>query len=403
MRRTGRRRLEGFVGCLALATAVSFGFSASAATGASACADYATLSIEGLASGAQVVQGLEDATLVNAVDAAGPSAQALVNSITGSSGRAGSPFSSTVADNAGQAHASPNDVPFFAVSSYPVRPEASQKSPAFTLQATSGQYVSTAAAEVAGRSTPTGAAGSARTSATAECTDDGSLHAIADSVTDGIAIANVLTIGSVRSHAEVTISPSGERKVDATTKFEGVAVLGQPIAISEEGLIIGPTVAPMPANPLATALERAGITARYLDAVKDPSGGTGIAPGVELTVTYTVPGVGSGPLSTSFTFGQAYARASRTTAPAVVVSVPAPPVISAPVAASPLIQSPPTTPALAETAAPVAAGARLVNASTTRIADWSIAAAYYALALGMVLSIGVRAGYRRLLVRFRWT
>jgi hypothetical protein len=43
------------------------------------------------------------------------------------------------------------------------------------------------------------------------------------------------------------------------------------------------------------------------------------------------------------------------------------------------------------------------DSSLLRIADWSIAAAYYALALGALLSIGLRAVIRRTFARYRWT
>jgi hypothetical protein len=365
------------------------------------------LSIETVASGAQVVQSLANATIVNEVDTSGPAAQAVVDSIKGSYARAGSPLSSAVIENAGFGGVDPNQVPVFAVSSFPVNPEATQQSPGYALHATSGPDSSAATAEVGGPASAAGGIGSARVSVTAECTDAGVAHAVADSVTDSISVAGVLSIGSVRSHAEVTLGQSAETTVDSTIAFEGVAVLGQPVAITESGLVIGPTVAPLPQNPLAGALEVAGISVRYLEAVKDNDDGTAIAPGVEIKVTYAVPGVGTGPLSTTFTLGQAYAHAALTGVPAAAAPRPSTAAsTSSPIPTSaagrPTTQAPPAeraAPPVGSTTRPIASAASF----TTRLVNWSIAAVYYALALGTFLSVGVRAGCRKLAVRFGWT
>jgi hypothetical protein len=390
------------------AVVVAMGSGNPPASAQTTCADYGTLNAEGIASGLSAVQSLANATIVNVVDVSGPAAQATVDSIVGSSGRAGSPFSSTVSENAGFFGLPPGSVPVFAESTHPRSPEASQSSPAFTLHATSTQFASTASAEVGIPASPAGAAASARATASAECADDGTVRAIADSTTDSIAIAGVLTIGSVRSHAEVSVGPDGSMTTSATIAFEGIAVLGQPVSITEQGVVVGPSTLPLPENPLTTALSSAGITVRLLEAVEDEETGTAIAPGVEISVPTALP-VGTEPAVTTLTIGRAFAHADfrgvtpRPTPPTTSPEAP----VSAPSAPAPIATSPPPFVASSATpvgpAAPTPAVAQPSSSLGVRLADWSIAPAYYALALGTLLSLGLRAGLRRLVVRFRWT
>ena len=74
--------------------------------------------------------------------------------------------------------------------------------------------------------------------------------------------------------------------------------------------MIGSAGTPLGDNPLAAALDQAGITVRYVAATKDADGKGTVAPGIEVTVRRGAQGVTSGDGSVTYTFGRAYARAS---------------------------------------------------------------------------------------------
>jgi hypothetical protein len=380
----------------------------------SGCASHLRYSALASAEGVRSLQSFPGLTIVTAADENVVGAQAQLDSVTGSLGWAGAAYSSTVADNVGQAKASPNDLPLTVVSSYPTNPNPERKSAgAATIEAKSGASSSTARSVVGGATSEEGSSGHIVASASASCADDGALHAVADNTAEAINFSGVLRIGSVRSHAKVLldIDNQGQPKphLEAAMGVDGVTVLGQPAAITDKGVVVASSGMPTPTQPLSQALVDAGITVRYVAAVKDVQRGEAFAPGLEIIVATATPGVGSGQQTTTYTFGRAYARSML--APGSTLpdsSGPAP----TGQAAVPTRSTPPasTTSATASTAsiptrqvAALATGDQRTKASTTRIRNWSIAPAYWALAIGTLLLVAVRLLYERFAMRFRWT
>ena len=358
------------------------------------------------------------------VDGNVPAAQAQADSLNGSVGWAGAPYSSTVSDNAGAGRqfnpafpeTNANDVPVFVVSRHPTQPEATKSSPAFTLEAKSGERESTAKAVVGGPSSEQASAGRLSTSAVASCADDTSVKAVGDNVADVLDVQSVLRIGQVRSHAEVAVDPSGQPKLNGTMAVEGATVLGQPVAITDQGVVTGSSATPLPANPLAQALGDAGISVRYIAAAKDEQQGQVLAPGLEVVVTRGFQGAGSGPMKITYLLGRAYARAARgaTTAPesAAVAEVPSGPAI-------PGDASQPAVPAdvasgLAPASPSLATGGGQSTPATTRragnrptlptasIANASSGSVYAALAVSALVFLPASFLFEKLGVKLRW-
>ena len=401
------RRAVGAAGLLALGIgALSVG---AGAQDQDACANHTRFSTLGSAAGARTVQSAAGRSIITEVDANLPGAQASVDSVLGSRGWAGAPYIPVAAENAGQAHKSPNDVPVFASSEYPAVPKASNSTPAATVTATSDAASSNGKAESGGPSSDQAAMGRSIASAEASCTNDGGLHALADTSTDVTSVADVLRIGSVRSHALLdTDATGGIRKVEGTMAVEGVFVLGQPAAITDKGVVVGGSASPLPANPLADALKSAGITVRYIAADIDRKTGEVTAPGLEISVTKPVPG--GDPVTTTYDLGRAYARVSLTAGDAPpsdagavdagggFAALPETPPADTGTAPAAAPSTPAATTARTKSPAPRRSGQLL---ATAQIGSWSVAPAYAALGIGTALLV-VWVLLEMIAVRSRW-
>jgi len=392
------RVAAGAAACALCLSVVAMGSAASAQSG---CSSYALYSALGSASGVRTLQHAPGVTIVTDADGGLPAAQAQFDSVGGSIGWAGAPYSATVADNAGQAQQQPNDVPVFAYSSHPTTPDGSKETPAGNMNANSGADGSTASYDGGGPASDQSSTGHVRLSVSATCLADGTIEALADNTVESVNIAGVLRIGSVHSHAKVVVAPDGQRQLDGTIVVDGVTVLGQPASITDQGLVVGPSSAPLPANPLTSALVAAGVSIAYIDAVKDEERGEVFAPGVEISVAQDVPG--SGPKSTTYTFGRAFARGVKAgDASAPSIAVPAP-TLTTPTVPAPAPSAPAPIPT-GQVAAPAPnSAAPSLGVPASRIVNWSIAPAYTALALGALLLLAVRLLFPKLAARFRWT
>jgi hypothetical protein len=404
--RRGRR-----LAALAAVTAglvVSVTWSGGPAAAAGDCSSYAVYSALGSASGLRTLQSAPGASIVSQADGNLPAAQAQADSVLGSVGWAGAPYSAAVADNVGVSGANANDVPVFATSSHPTQPESSKSTPAATIEAKSAARSSTAKA-VAGATTEALSAGTVATSAAASCDDDATVRALADSAASAIDVAGVLRIASVRSHALVRVDARGRRTVEATLEVDGATVAGQSVGITDQGVVTGSSVTPLPANPVADALAGAGITVRYLAADKDAAKGEALAPGLEITVVREIPGVGTGPTTSTYVIGQAYARATSSGGGgAAVVAVPDLS-FDAPATADPVAPAtdplPAPVPAISNTGAstPESASGDEVALQVGRIAtDWSVVPAYNALGIGALLLLAAWLGFEKMAARFPW-
>lgn len=387
------RRAIGAAGLLALGVG-ALGVRASAQE-QDLCSNYTRMSVLGSATGVRTAVSAPGRTIVTDVDANLPGAQAQVDSVLGSQGWAGAPYVPVAAENAGQAHLTANQIPVFATSSYPATAQASNSTPGSTVTAKSDADSSTARGEMGGAASDQAGIGQSIATATASCASDASLQASADTSTDMVTVQNVLRIGTVQSHALVQRDATGDiKKFEGTVAVSGVFVLGQAVAITDKGLVVGPGTVPLPGNPLADALRSAGITVRYLAADLNRQTGEVTAPGVEVSVTEPVPN--GPPVTTSYDIGRAYARVSQTPGDVPVPAAVAPETVSAPTAptnAAPVDTgtSPAATPA--SLAAPPARPNALVPRrtgpllATAQIGSWSVAPAYAALGIGTVLLV----------------
>jgi len=359
------------------------------------CSNYTRMSVLGSATGVRTLVSAPGRTIVTDVTGNLPGAQAQVDSVTGSQGWAGAPYVPVVAENAGYGHVSPNQIPVFASSSSPAVPQATNSTPGSTVTAKSDADSSTAHAEMGGAASDQAGIGQSIATAGASCASDASLQAGADTSTDMLNVQNVLRIGTVQSHALVQRDATGDiKKFEGTVAVSGVLVVGQAVAITDKGLVVGSTNVPLPGNPVADALSSAGITVRYLAADLNRQTGEVTAPGVEVSVTKSVPG--GPPVPTTYDLGRAYARVSQTPGDVPVAAAVAPEAISAPTAptnATPVDTGTSPAPTAASLAAPPARPNALVPGrggpllATAQIGSWSVAPAYAALGIGTVLLV----------------
>ena len=396
--------------------------------GSDGCAQFATFTALGAADAVQTVQSAPGATLVDTVDAELPGAQAELDSLAGSTGWAGAPYSSTVAGNVGNANVSPNQVPVFATSSYPTAPTAEQSTPDVTIEAKSGADSSSAEAAGGGPSSGPASAGRVRTSAAASCAADGTLHAVGDSEVDGFEVAGVLRVGAVVSHAEATTAPGGRPAFKGSMSVEGATVLGQPVSINSHGLTVGGTSTALPANPLSQSLAAAGINVTYISETENADTGQVIAPGLEVQVTRQVQGLGTGPVTSTYVLGQAQAVAMSSggsapsalpppVSPSGLSPVPSVPAVVPPAAATagpgPTVAAAsagatiPSAPALGATAtpattAPPTTGAPAVTEPVSYLANASWLSVYGTLGAGALVLIGAAILFGATGVKLRW-
>lgn len=284
------------------------------------CTQYATFTALGEADAVQTVVAAPGVTLVDSVDAELPGAQAEVDSLAGSTGWAGAPYSGTVAGNVGAlsglglpVNVTANQLPIFATSDYPHTPAAHNATAFANLHASSSQYSSNSSVAAAGPSAGPLTLGQITTKASASCASDGTLHGTASGGVDGFQVAGVLKIGAISSTADAITTASGRQTLTGTMSLAGVTIGGQPVSITDRGVVVGPSAVALPNNPVLGILAAAGITIHYLTVTKDPASGTVTAPGLEISVeSHPLPGVGTGVATTTFTFGRAMAVASQT-------------------------------------------------------------------------------------------
>lgn len=389
---------------------------------------YAQYSLLGAAWAVRTFQHAPGVTIVESGDASALSAQSQVDSILGSSGYAGGAYSPTVAENMGQGtqrlagvpvlgDLSAESVPVWVTSSYPTNPKPEPKTaPGGSLSTTSLADSSKASATAGGPSEDQGSVGRSSATSSASCARDGALHAIADDVTENLVVAGVLRIASVRSHAEITVLPDGTSTLEGSMEVEGASVLNQPAAVTEKGIVVGSAVAPSGTNPFQQALDDAGIRVRYIAGEEDEKSGQVLAPGLQITVTERVGDVGTGPTTTSYELGRAFARAGGLAVPPVTVPGIPRPATGLPVTTPPTTLTPPDAevresaieaPASAEgrmTPGPAASiGPSVAPQRTAQMGEWSLTPAYAALALGALVLLGSRFVTNKLIARFQWT
>lgn len=247
------------------------------------------------------------------VDAGAPVAQASV-SATESIGFASAPYPGDLVTAApillsGRFGAPVPDYPLVASTQYPTREEHAVDEGVVRLASQSTASSSTATGEAGGPDDETVTVGVTR--AGAEVIHDeatGAVTSAASTTTESFVVAGVLRIGRVSSAARVVDTPDGEPQRESSLDVGEVTIAGQSVALTENGLALPGSGAPLPdGSPLLNALTDHGIAVRYLAAEETPAGV--VAAGVEVRVEHPVPGAPS-PAVAVYRFGRASASAT---------------------------------------------------------------------------------------------
>lgn len=405
------RLVAGSCLCLAGLAGGALGI-AEAGTTADNCSSYATYSALASADGVLADDAPADLLPVRDADAGLPDAQAHIGSLTGSEAWAGAPYTEALAGNLGLTPVSANQVPVFVRSQYPTDTKETKDTPTASLSATTD--AESANASVVGGAPTNGAATTGRvtTSAATTCAAGGLLDAIAHNEADVFGVAGVLRIGSVTSIAEARIGPTGKAQLTSSMTVEGATVLGQPVEITDKGIVAGSSTVPLPDNSsLMHALGSAGIAVDYIAGIRDEQQGYAFAPGLQITVTRPLTGVAAGNNIATFWLGGAFAQVSRsgesTTQPSAAAPPPSP-VSSAATGqhvSPPQPASAPRQPSLVHepAAAPTLASAPQPRdaAAASLFGQWSIERAYAAMAICALLLIASSIGVKKLAGRLQ--
>lgn len=249
------------------------------------------------------------------VDMGVPTAQATVRSASGESQAfASHPYPGNVvlgvpgtARN-GSGQSVPPDYPLYAASQYPAVPEDKVEQPGYSLTARSSQAASTAVGN-SGTGTDSGAVG--RVIAKASATVEPTAGAVAESVTEGISVNDVLTLGRVQSSAAVSVQPDGKVRLSSYLAFADTTVAGQRVAITPQGVVAADQTAATPSSTqLSDVLAAAGVRVRYLVEQRTTHGV--VSAGVEVLAEQDDPAGGAAPFVVRLVLGRAAAYAQPT-------------------------------------------------------------------------------------------
>ena len=314
-------RIAGVVGVGILTVRMSPAAAGSLRYQASAAADGARLSVT--IPGATVVDQI--------IDGGGPTAQAVVNSLGGSSALAAQPYPGELAIIGPGLGASligapqPPAYPFVAASRYPSAPEQSvEPSPGYSLVARSTESSSEASAR-SGSSNETSKVLVTQATATVKADTEQQVVAEAANHVETLTVGP-LSIASAVSAARVVGKPNGDPERQSSLLVSGVTIAGQPVGFTDAGFVTPGGATPLPpSDPLLKVLSSAGVAVSYLKPEETPAGV--VAPGLQIVTTQAVPGAGR-TATISLTLGRASANAQASTE---AVELPA----DVPVSASP--------------------------------------------------------------------
>jgi len=274
--------------------------------------------LAGAADGVRITVSAANAPVTNVpFDFGAPVAQAILDSLQTSQSFAALPYPGdlvvagpgTVAGFSG-GRVTPPNYPLIVQASHPVAPDATLDQPGYRLQATAGPSDASSSA-ASGLRSDTGRTAAVVASSEARRADDGTLRAVSASEVSGFS-AGPLTIGAVRSTAEVVVPPAGP-----ATKASGLSVTGMKVGdvgveITPAGLRLpGSGAALPPTNATAEALARNGIEVAYLAPQESDGPQTSdlvvVSPAVTITVTRSVEGPVS-PIRVTYVLGRSVAR-----------------------------------------------------------------------------------------------
>lgn len=294
----------------ALATATTlFGGVGSLSSAPTACSSYGSYSASASADGVRVLLGPAGLLPFDTADGEGPAASAHADSLGSRSAYAAGVYSDAAIANlpfvTGIDFA---QVPVLVMASHPAQPSSSRDLPGLSLQASSTETSSTASATLGPSNGDGGGTGRVRTNAGAGCGDDGTIAATAVFEAEGLAVAGIVRVGSLRSSVSASVGSQGRPELKSDLAVKGLSVAGQEVAVTGDGLVVGPAGAPLSGGETLEALEAAGVSVRYLAPVTDADGRGRLAAGLEITLRHRIEGIGTGPASVTVVLGRAYAR-----------------------------------------------------------------------------------------------
>jgi len=281
--------------------------------------------VSATASAAAVATTTQDPTafpLGAVVEVDAPTAQAALSTTGQSNGYASALYPGSFALAlpgllAGQGAPELPPYPLYVESDSALHRSAEVHQPGVSLTSTSSPGASTAQAQTGGASEQASVASSTATASVAVDHAARSLTAQAGADTEAIG-AGPLHIGRVVSHAKAARSGGSGVRRSSSLDVGDVTVNGVGVALTQDGIRAGGGAAPLPGDPVADQLARAGISVTYLAAREVPDGV--VSPAVRIDIRHRDSG-----LLTSLTIGQSLAVASSSAGPAFAV----PPVIGA--------------------------------------------------------------------------
>jgi len=250
------------------------------------------------------------------VEADGPIAQAQLDQTGESVGFAADPYpgafalaipGTVSAETGGRTPAPP--YPLYVSSRNQGPTSASVTQPALTLEAQSTNSSSKASA-TSGVASPASIGYTSTSASVAADQITGRVTSVATGETDAL-VAGPLRIARVYSQGQAVNDPASGLKTASNLEVDGITVAGVSVGVTPQGLVIGGTSTPLPADPLGNELTQAGISVTYVSAepARNPRGVIDgiVSPG--LKITYTQPGKANG-LQTVSVLGRSVASAS---------------------------------------------------------------------------------------------
>lgn len=312
------RRLLAFAAAFAVATAVPLAAAEALIRTSADAAAPRSWAAEAAADAIRVQVVINDFLVVsNIVDVGGPSAQAVVNAFGDSHAYAAFPYPGDIVLTAhGLSQGAAPKYPLIAQSD-PTQPDSEVSNGPYQLHARSSDDTSSAVAQAAGGAGTVTVATTQSSAVASHRTDSGAVGADAETTTEGVSIAGVLSIGRVHSLAQMSAKLGEPVERTSDTEVADVAVGGQQVGLTDKGLVLAGTDVPLPPDSTANALlKSAGVEVHYLDASQTAT--STVAPGFSVSVEQNVPGVGV--TTVSYLFGQASASAQATGAPSTTVA-----------------------------------------------------------------------------------
>ncbi|HEV7688501.1 MAG TPA: hypothetical protein VGQ80_18130, partial [Acidimicrobiia bacterium] len=238
------------------------------------------------------------------------SAQALIDSFGASRAFASAPYielaatlTETIAGFTNGQLSLPS-YPFVVFSDHPTAPDAKKETGPYSLHAASTAGASTAETR-AGASTADPHLFSFTSTAVARRDEaTGAVDAVAQNQATGVAVADVLRVGTVGSKADVTQNPGHGPKKTSALDVTGLSVGGVALTVKDDGIHVGDATLPkVDMSAVNAALAERGATLAYLPTVETETGI--VAAGLE--VTYHTEAPGQAPVTVAVVFGRASA------------------------------------------------------------------------------------------------